>query len=133
MTAPATVDSRSRFHDQRVTTYTTDPNYTAVMPYEDVQLVPAVQARLADVLSGKVPMEHFVAQLSAEQMSRINCGTGWGVADEKNPVVGGSSSPSPAPPARPPATTRIPSAFPPWSWLTAPAASAWLRPSPPPM
>lgn len=86
-----TMDRRSRYHAQRVTTYTTDPNYQARLPYEDVQLVPAVHARLADVLTGKVPMEQFVAQLSAEQMSRINCGTGWGVADEHNPVVGGSS------------------------------------------
>jgi len=86
-----TVDSRSKYHDQRVTTYTTDPNYKPVMPYEDVEVVPAVNARLADVLAGKVPMEHFVAQLTAEQMSLINCGTGWGVADEKNPMVGGSS------------------------------------------
>ncbi len=88
---PEAIDSRSRYHDQRVTTYTTDPNYKPVMPYEDVVLVPAVKARLADVLAGRVPMEHFVAQLSAEQMSRINCGTGWGVADEHNPVVGASS------------------------------------------
>ena len=86
-----TIDSRSPYHNQHVTTYTTDPDYRPVMPYETVEQVPAQQLRLADVLAGRVRMEDFVAQLSAEQMSRINCGTGWGVADEKNPVVGGSS------------------------------------------
>ena len=87
----ATIDSRSPYQDQAVTTYTTDPNYQAVLPYEKVQLVEKKDLSLADVFAGKGTMEEFIAQLSAEELSVLNCGSGWGVQDDKNPVVGGSS------------------------------------------
>lgn len=36
-------------------------------------------------------MEEFAAQLDAAQLSDLCCGTGWGVQDENNPVIGASS------------------------------------------
>ena len=36
-------------------------------------------------------MEEFAAQLDAAQLADLCCGTGWGVQDENNPVIGASS------------------------------------------
>ncbi len=88
---PDAVDGRSRYADESVTTYTTDPAYTPVMPYEKVELVPKADWKLEDVLHGKVSMEAFTAQLSNAQLADLCCGTGWGVADADHPVVGSSS------------------------------------------
>lgn len=88
---PETVDGRSPYADESVTTYTTDPGYTAQVPYEKVQLVEKKDWKLRDVWEGKVPMEEFVAQLSTGQLADLCCGTGWGVADADHPVVGASS------------------------------------------
>lgn len=86
-----TIDSRSPYQDQKVTTYTTDPNYQPVMPYEVVELVEKKNLTLLDVEAGKGTMEEFIAQLTVEQLSVLNCGSGWGVQDEKNPVIGANS------------------------------------------
>ena len=37
-------------------------------------------------------MEDLVAQLSVEELAELNCGTGWGVANEGTPIVGANSS-----------------------------------------
>ena len=47
--------------------------------------------KLNDVASGRVSMEEFAAQLDAAQLADLCCGTGWGVQDENNPVIGASS------------------------------------------
>ena len=72
-------------------TYTTDADYTPVMPYETVKVVPKAGWKLIDVKDGKVSMEEFVAQLTNAQLADLCCGTGWGVADADHPVVGASS------------------------------------------
>lgn len=74
-----------------VTTYTADPEYKAVMPYETVELVPDEPVTFQDVLSQKAKLGQLLAQLSPEQLADLCCGTGWGVADENSPVVGESS------------------------------------------
>ncbi len=74
-----------------VTTYTTDPEYQAVMPYETVERVPDEPVTFQDVLAGKAKMGQLLARLSPEQLADLCCGTGWGVADENSPVVGESS------------------------------------------
>ena len=88
---PDTVDGRSAYADESVVTYTTDADYTPVMPYETVKVVPKAGWKLIDVKDGKVSMEEFVAQLTNAQLADLCCGTGWGVADADHPVVGASS------------------------------------------
>ena len=46
---------------------------------------------LLDVYNGDVTIEEFVAKMSLEEMATLNCGSGWGVANENAPVVGSSS------------------------------------------
>ena len=70
---PETLDSRSAYSDEKVVTYATDTSYQPVMPYETVRYV------------------EFAAQLDAAQLADLCCGTGWGVQDENNPVIGASS------------------------------------------
>ncbi|MBS7549669.1 hypothetical protein KHA85_16750, partial [Dietzia sp. Marseille-Q0999] len=48
-------------------------------------------ATLLDVYNGDVTIEEFVAKMSLEEMATLNCGSGWGVANENAPVVGSSS------------------------------------------
>ena len=88
---PETIDERSVYADGRVTTYTTDPEYKAVMPYEDVKLVEKKDYTLQDVRDGKVSFEEFVAQLTPEEVADLCVGTGWGTPDQREPVVGSSS------------------------------------------
>jgi len=86
-----TIDNRSPYHDGATTTYTTDPNYKAILPYEKVEYVDKKDIKLMDVVNGKATLQELVAQLTPEQLADLNCGTGWGVSDENNPIVGGSS------------------------------------------
>ena len=86
-----TVDSRSPYFDEAVTTYTTNKNYRAVMPYEKVEFIEKREIKLIDVFNGKATLEEMVAQMTSEELAALNCGTGWGVADQNNPMVGGSS------------------------------------------
>ncbi len=86
-----TEDRRSAFADQQVTTYTTDPAYEAALPYENVQLVEAKESRYEDLLAGRVTAEEFVSQLTEEELSTFVCGTGWGVEDDANPIIGANS------------------------------------------
>ena len=79
---PETLDSRSAY---------SDASYQPVMPYETVRYVEKKEWKLNDVASGRVSMEEFAAQLDAAQLSDLCCGTGWGVQDENNPVIGASS------------------------------------------
>lgn len=88
---PETLDSRSAYSDEKVVTYATDTSYQPVMPYETVRYVEKKEWKLNDVASGRVSMEEFAAQLDAAQLSDLCCGTGWGVQDENNPVIGASS------------------------------------------
>lgn len=88
-----TENNASEYDDEVIPTYTTDAGYEAQMPYEEVQIVEDQSgATLKDVADGKVTMEEFVAQMSLEEMAKLNCGSGWGVADEYAPVVGSNSS-----------------------------------------
>ena len=50
---PDTVDGRSAYADESVVTYTTDADYTPVMPYETVKVVPKAGWKLIDVKDGK--------------------------------------------------------------------------------
>lgn len=88
---PEVEDARSVYQTPCVTTYTTDPDYQAVMPYEKVELLEKKAVTLQDVFSGKASLEELVAQLTDEQLADFACGTGWGVEDDSHPVIGGSS------------------------------------------
>ena len=88
---PELWDRRSSYADEHVTTYTFDPEYQPVMPYEKVEVLPKQSGTYKDLLQGRISMEAFLAQLTAEQLSDFVCGTGWGVADDANPIVGGNS------------------------------------------
>ncbi|MCI7814399.1 MAG: glycoside hydrolase family 3 C-terminal domain-containing protein [Lachnospiraceae bacterium] len=82
----------SAYDDESVTTYTTDPSYEAKQPYEKVEVVDAKEgATLLDVYNGEVSLEEFVAQMSVEELATLNCGSGWGVANENSPIVGSNS------------------------------------------
>lgn len=80
------------YNDETVYTYTSDPDYTATQPYEQVvQVADKSDATLLDVYNGDVSIEEFVAKMSLEELATLNCGSGWGVANENTPVVGSSS------------------------------------------
>ena len=86
------VESASQYDDEKVYTYTSDPEYKATQPYEEVVYVEdKSDATLLDVYNGDVSLEEFVAKMSLEEMATLNCGSGWGVANENDPVVGSSS------------------------------------------
>ncbi len=84
-------EREAAIRNQTVITYTTDSAYRSIQPYEKVALVPARQVMWADVLAGRVTYETLVAQMTDEELAALNCGTGWGVADENNPVIGENS------------------------------------------
>ena len=84
-------DLSMKEEDYAVTTYTTDPSYKAVMPYEKVQVIEKKDWKYADVLAGRCSVWEFLGQMTNEELAKLTCGTGWGVADEYNPVVGDSS------------------------------------------
>ncbi len=88
---PELWDRRSPYADEHVTTYTFDPSYQPVMPYEEVKVLPQQSGTYQDLLDGRISVEAFLAQLTEEQLSDFVCGTGWGVADDASPIVGGSS------------------------------------------
>ena len=73
-------------------TYTTDAAYEATQPYEKVEVVEKKDSTLKDVIEGKATMGEFVAQMSVEELAALNCGSGWGVANENSPIVGSNSS-----------------------------------------
>ena len=73
-----------------VTLLTTDPDYKAVQDYEKVEVVTDKKgATLKDVVDNKVTMGEFVAQMSLEELAKLNCGSGWGVANENAPYQKG--------------------------------------------
>lgn len=84
-------DRHSKYHDHAVTTYTTDKTYTASMPYEKVEVVEDRKWMYADLQQGKVSVEEFIAQFTEEELSTFVCGTGWGVEDDKHPMIGANS------------------------------------------
>ncbi len=86
-----TEDRRSAYADGRVTTYTPDRSYTAKLPYEDVVYTEPGSWRYADLREGRVSAEEFVSQLSDEALSTFVCGSGWGVEDDSNPIIGANS------------------------------------------
>ena len=88
-----TENNVSEYKDEKVTTYTTDPDYKAVQDYEKVEVVTDKKgATLKDVVDNKVTMGEFVAQMSLEELAKLNCGSGWGVANENTPIVGSNSA-----------------------------------------
>ena len=88
-----TENNVSEYKDEKVTTYTTDPDYKAVQNYEKVEVVTDKKgATLKDVVDNKVTMGEFVAQMSLEELAKLNCGSGWGVANENAPIVGSNSA-----------------------------------------
>lgn len=88
----ALVDHSSKYHDQKVETYTSDKEYAAKVDYESVKNVLSDGVTLKDVYDGKATLEQLVARMSPEELAIFNCGTGWGVANEDSPIVGGSSA-----------------------------------------
>ena len=86
-----TIDSRSPYHDGAVTTYATDSAYKALKTYESVTLTEKRDIKLLDVIEGRATIGELVAQLSVPQLASFVCGTGWGVEDENNPIIGGGS------------------------------------------
>lgn len=85
-------DHASAYENEEVTTYTTDADYEATQPYEKVEVVEKKDSTLKDVIEGKATMGEFVAQMSVEELAALNCGSGWGVANENSPIVGSNSS-----------------------------------------
>ena len=82
----------SAYDDESVTTYTTDPSYEAKQDYEKVEVVEEKpDAKLIDVYNGELSLEEFVAQMSVAELATLNCGSGWGVANEYSPIVGSNS------------------------------------------
>lgn len=90
--AIAEENNASPYEDEKVTTYTTDRSYTAMQPYEEVAYVDKKDVTLLDVYEGKATMQELVAQMSLEELAKLNCGSGWGVADEGSPIVGANSA-----------------------------------------
>jgi beta-glucosidase len=88
----ATENHTSVYENEEVTTYTTDPNYEATQSYEKVEVVEEKNSTLKDVIDGKVTMGEFIAQMSLEELAALNCGSGWGVANENSPIVGSNSA-----------------------------------------
>ncbi|MDK2808764.1 MAG: beta-glucosidase [Clostridiales bacterium] len=89
----AATNHASAYESEEVTTYTTDASYTAKKGYEKVKVVADKKgATLYDVAKGSVSMEELVAQMSLEELAKLNCGSGWGVANESAPIVGANSS-----------------------------------------
>ena len=76
---------------QAVITYTTDPDYQGMLPYEKTEFVSPKKVVWQDVLEGKASFEELAAQMTDEELAALNCGTGWGVSDENNPVIGENS------------------------------------------
>ncbi len=87
-----TEDHASAYENEEVTTYTTDAAYEATQPYEKVEVVEKKDSTLKDVIEGKATMGEFVAQMNVEELAALNCGSGWGVANENSPIVGSNSS-----------------------------------------
>ena len=101
------------YMDQKVTTYTTDPDYEpetrgyqemsrnpaagqdgtlgftgAMVSYEEeVVVVPKEDITLLDVYKGEKTLEQLVAQMSTYELATLNCGSGWGVWDEHAPII----------------------------------------------
>jgi len=99
--------------EQKVTTYTTDPDYEpqtrgyqelsrnpvagqngtlgftgAMVSYEeDVVVVPKEDITLLDVYKGEKTLEQLVAQMTTYELATLNCGSGWGVWDEHAPII----------------------------------------------
>jgi beta-glucosidase len=77
---------------EEVVTYTTDPDYKPTMPYEKVKVVQKKSITLKDVKEGRESLEDFVAQMDTEELATLNCGTGWGVTNQEQPIIGENSS-----------------------------------------
>ena len=84
-------DRRSKLEQELVETYTTDETYQPVLPYERVVLVEKKTCSFEDLLAGRVSPQELIAQCSDEELVSLVCGTGWGVTDDANPVIGASS------------------------------------------
>ena len=76
---------------ESVITYTYDAAYPQTLPYETVQVLEKEEVNWEAFLQDKIDAKQLVAAWTDEELAAFNCGTGWGIADENNPVVGGSS------------------------------------------
>ena len=57
------VENVSEYNDETVYTYTSDPDYTATQPYEQVvQVADKSDATLLDVYNGDVSIEEFCSK-----------------------------------------------------------------------
>ncbi len=74
-----------------VTTYTMDPGYTAVMPYEQVKHFEKRTVMFDEVLAGTSTMEEFLAQLSTAELAAINCGMAMKSAASGSTMIGAAS------------------------------------------
>lgn len=90
--AVKTENNASPYEDETVTTYTTDTDYKAIQDYETVEYVEKKDVTLLDVYNGDATMQELVAQMSLEELAKLNCGSGWGVANEYAPIVGSNSA-----------------------------------------
>ena len=66
-----------------------------VSPYRD-EAVPQYQSdgrvwQFSDLKAGRCSLSEFVAQLSEDDLAVFACGTGWGVSDDNDPIVGANS------------------------------------------
>ncbi|WP_130837326.1 glycoside hydrolase family 3 protein [Lachnoclostridium sp. Marseille-P6806] len=84
-----------RMPDVPVATYLTPDQaaaYETVLDYDrPVNTGRTDKIMFSGVAAGRAAMAEFIAQLSDLDLARINTGTGWGVADENNPIVGENS------------------------------------------
>ena len=87
-----TENHASEYEDEKVVTYTTDADYQPIQDYEEVQVVEKKDITLKDVYENKATMNELVAQMSIEELAKLNCGSGWGVANENSPIVGSNSA-----------------------------------------
>ena len=88
---PDEEDRRSPYRNEQVVTYAVNGENTDRLPYETVKTVEKKDWTFADYIDGKVTAENLLAQFSDEELINFVCGTGWGVEDDKHPMVGGNS------------------------------------------
>ena len=84
-------DRRSKLSDEKVVTYTSDKEYKCKMPYEEKKITAEEFFSYDDLMARKTTVENFVAGLSEEELAAFVCGSGWGVEDDSNPIVGANS------------------------------------------
>ena len=80
-----------QFLKEEVVTYVREEGYRPTQPYETVKRTERETICWEDLMAGRATVEEFTAQLTDEELAALNCGSGWGVADENHPVIGENS------------------------------------------